>query len=1601
MDIILSSGNQGLSPQMIQQKEDAVLALLRKDLDETRYRHISALAKVFRQNMPLSYLVSLPEDQLAAWLKKCLELLESPRHDIAVRLEPFGGQGHVLLMTNVPDAPYLVDTVQSYLTSRHVDFHMIAHPILTLTRREESVVSIEAIDAEGPKESLILIDLEGVDQDRLLRIEQGVSKCLLAALAVQKDRKALNTTLTSLDDLASRGNFSDFWKWLQEGNFIPFAYQCLTLHSDASKEMKIQLQKGSSLGISFDPEEIDFSKPRTVDECHAPTCARLKRSRPVVVETLSRLSPVRRADPLVYIGVREETEDGRTQREHAFLGLFSAKSADELVFNIPSLRARIEQAFETLHISAGTHDYRKTVEIFNTFPKVELFFLGPEELVQTVRSFSLLYRHDLIKIVATPSLAVKGITLLVVMPIAYYSPDRMIRVEHYLSRTFKADKVTSRIMHVAADYLSLHVHVHADTEHLQVDLERLERGVMRKARPWELKLRLQLERRLGEVAGGQLARKFHHVFPLEYKTIMHPRYAVRDVEGIDSVLKTGEEILDLWGPFGQGERLNYRLQFYSLKNSYLNELIPFLENLNLCVEDEADYVVALEHRKVYIKSFTIHASPAKARKLSEIKSLLLEALRALRRQEVENDYLHQILVLTGLSWRQIDVFRGYRNYYFQIGCPYTKKRVAQALIHNPDVTLLLYRYFEARFMDKPEWSDTLQREEEALSPIRFGLVTALQAVTDVNEDNILRTLFNLIDSTVRTNFFLRADAKDYFFAFKISAIGIIDMPAPRPLYEIYVHSATMEGIHLRGGRVARGGIRWSDRPDDFRTEILGLMKTQMTKNAVIVPVGSKGGFIVKTPYRTREEGAALSKEAYQTLMRGLLDLTDNRVGSEVVRVAGIVAYDEEDPYLVVAADKGTAHLSDTANAVSREYGFWLDDAFASGGSHGYDHKALGITARGAWECVKGHFREMGHDIQAEPFTVVGIGDMSGDVFGNGMLLSRQIRLIGAFDHRHIFLDPDPDPAATYAERKRLFDLPRSSWDDFNRDLLSEGGGIYPRTAKEIPLSPQVRKRLGVRHESMDPDGLIQLLLTAEIDLLWNGGIGTYVKASTEKHEDAGDRTNDNLRIDANQLRARVVGEGGNLGFTQRGRIEYAQQGGRINTDAVDNSAGVDTSDHEVNLKIFMQYLKDKKEISGQAERDTLLGSVTDEVCEMVLADNYDQHLCLSLDHARCQADVEPYMQLVDTLARAGLLDRRGEFLPSSKEIAARQQQKFTRPELAILMAYSKMQLYQAILESDLPAREGARDFLLRYFPGPIRSRFLNAVPHHPLWKEITATVITNTVVNQSGSAYLNALAQQTGSSLVEATSAYLLFDRILDGHTLRQAVYSRDNRMDASRQHQLLIRLEDALNLMCGWALEHGLPLSDSEQEIAVLKEKLVLFHKALGGILPEAGWGACKADAEGLAEDGFDPDIAQAFSLLGCAADFLPLVTLADSTGGELYSIAHTVMEIRQLLGLSELMAALDGVILRDRWDRMASQSLLKGFETVTFSLARSVIETNQGNLDAFLSQRKQKLRLYQGLMDGLRGQRAVNFHPFTVLLKAAEALLIASPAATRKERS
>ena len=1588
MKLVVTSHERRSAKEDLSGKLTATLALLKKKYPATKVPVVGQLTDILATNTPAYYLAQQSEKDLAAWVGSLFDFLVARQEDVAVRLLPLAGQGGHLLMTNCIDAPYLVHTIQLCLNQRHIHFRLVTHPIFLVQRSTKGIAAINNMDGEGAAESLVVIELEKAPDDVIEGVESDITSALRDVLTINRDRQQIDGALKALTVCEQCSSYADFFNWLGDDNIALFAYRCLKIEpADQAGERLVKPVRGKAYGL-VEKLFLNYrSGSRKISEFNPRFQELLLRKEQVGVEVLERVSPILRDDRLIYIGARQESPDG-TWVEHGFIGLASENSLSDQTMNVPVLRSKIEEALSVIGVPRGSHDYRKIVEILNTYPKIELFFMNRDELVDAVRTFALLYRHGMVRVIPAKGLAIRGVTLLLILPRSFYSEENLDRIEHYLGRHFGVTEVISRIIHMSPDYMSLHVNLQPQGDEVLIDIDKIERGLTQIAQPWSSKLHNLLERRLGDIVGGRLWEKYRRSFSVDYQALIHPRFAVRDVRNLEKVLASGTEVIDLWGPF-RGKEQYYRLQFYSLKETYLNDLMPFLENLNLCVIEEIDFTVRSETDTLYIKSFSIRNRDARALSLSDVRENLVQTLLALRANEVENDYLHHLLVLTGLNWRQIDVFRGYRNYYFQLGPPFTKKRVAFAFVNNPRVTSLLYKYFEARFAPRKEWAKMADREEQGLMPVRVELAAALEEVSDINEDQILRAFFNLIDSTIRTNFFKRVDRTDYFFSFKISAIGIIDMPAPRPMYEVYVHSAAMEGIHLRGGKVARGGIRWSDRPDDFRTEILGLMKTQMTKNTVIVPVGSKGGFIVKTPYQTREEGGVLSKEAYKTLMRGLLDLTDNRVGDSIVPAAEVIAYDALDPYLVVAADKGTAHLPDTANSVSAEYGFWLDDAFASGGSAGYDHKKLGITARGAWVSVKRHFREMGIDTQHDPFTVIGIGDMGGDVFGNGMLQSDCIRLVAAFNHQHIFLDPDPDAKKSFKERQRLFDLPRSSWADYNRKLISKGGGIFERASKDIPLSPQVREWLGVRYESLDGQSLIRHILSAQADLLWNGGIGTYVKASTESNEDAGDRSNDPVRIDANQLHVRVVGEGGNLGMTQFARVEYALGGGRLNTDAIDNSGGVDCSDHEVNLKILMGYLAKVGKVKSRTERDQVLLKVTDEVCEDVLANNYSQSLCLSLDLHRSSVDVEPFLMLLDRLSRAGILDRRSEFLPSSREIQTRGRLKLVKPELAILLAYSKMHLYQLLLESDISQADIAHEFLRSYFPDAIQAQYGADLPQHPLAREIIATVLTNRMTDQAGSCFIVAMSEQTGAAPEQVARAYLLFNAALDANGLRQALFDLDNRMPSDHQHALLIRIEDSLAVLTEYLLSSGTEPVLSCSMINQLRQEISHFIGALSSVLGAERCTQMQKETADLVSFGMTAELAHSLSILETLRDFLPVHSLMQKTGKDLFTVFTTYLDVRQNLQIEELGQLLAATQLPGRWDKMALRAIERRVREVVFRVTSAVCLDSDCNSNTFFSRHRGEIQRWRGLIKELQTSPPVNLHPFTVMLDLVESIV------------
>jgi glutamate dehydrogenase len=1043
---------------------------------------------------------------------------------------------------------------------------------------------------------------------------------------------------------------------------------------------------------------------------------------------------------------------------------------------------------------------------------------------------------------------------------------------------------------------------------------------------WHHALRRLAERVLGKKQGSALCAKYRSLMTESYRSLIPPRFALKDMLQLEH-LQTACPSARLLNPCPNID--HYRLHFYSREERFLDEYIPLLENLHLRVMDQVQFTGDVEGDPYFIKSFSIKPAQTPCKPMARLRLRLVEAIQAILAARVENDALNKLIILTGMDWQEIDVLRAYRNYYLQLGHRTTRASIHHALLCNPSVALCLYHYFDARFKPYGEGENASLREELLLLPMHLNLLQSMEKVVDLNDDRILRNLFNLIDATMRCNFHLRRQSPLYFIAFKVNSLGVIEMPPPKPQYEIYVHAASMQGIHLRAGKVSRGGIRWSDRPDDFRSEILGLMQTQISKNALIVPTGAKGGFVL-TSNGLRNDLKKAGKQAYLALIKGLLDLTDNYDDAQTVsHPPNLVVYDDPDPYLVVAADKGTAQFSDSANAVSEEYQFWLGDAFASGGSHGYNHKALGITARGAWECVKRHFRELGKNIQNEAFTVVGIGSMDGDVFGNGMLLSPYIRLRAAFSGQHIFLDPNPsDDEAAFLERKRLFELPGSSWNDYDRTLLSKGGGVYLRSAKDIHLSPELKKWLGVHYRALDGESLMRYLLTAETDLLWLGGIGTYVKSSAEKHEDVSDRANDNVRIDASALRAKVVGEGANLGFTQKARIEYALKGGRINTDAVDNSAGVDTSDHEVNLKIFLTLLSKKNLL---ADSQTLFAEMTDQVCRLVLADNYAQSQCLSLEQLRGAESPMPFFQVAERLEAAGFLESDKDVFPSEKEVQSRLDKSLTRPELAVLMAASKMFLTEQLQTHTALLDDPCCDRYLRdYFPDQIADDYQNELSLHPLADKIKATFISNKIINQAGCRFLATHADGEKIDLLERINCYLVFERILEADGLRRQIESLDNQIPAVLQYQFLLDIEALLDHFCRWALSHQFRIRPDAATMALYRRYLNdywhYFDKQVRVNDEMVKKGVADYEAQGVVRE-----LALKMTFISGLHDFLWIVDLASRSQQDVVFVSQRYREIRALLGLDTVFERLAQLPSLDSWQDRVKDVLREKLMTLT----------------------------------------------------------------------
>ena len=1524
---------------------------------EGRAPLVSQLARATYRRAPAERLAELDVEDAAAMLVDAFAFMDQRQPGtLALRVfdpqperDGWGADGTVV-EANVEDGPFLLTTVTEELSRVGLDVDEVVHPVVGVLRSDDGQITavLPARQAETRESWIHLELLRRLPEPERLRLTEQLSAVLDDARLATRDFGAMRRQIeeVSFQTRASAGarypidevdETISLLNWLLDDHFILLGYREYDIVA-TDQGRTVQVHSGSGLGILADETTSSWAKPVPLDEVAEPLKGRIEGGDLLVVARTNRVSRVQRQTRMMYVGVKKVGGDGKVHGECRLLGLFAQKAYAEPASTIPVLRRKLRRILEAEDVVDHSHDERSLRVLFEAIPKHELFAADTEDLRRTLVDLLEAQRGQDVRLLLRESEDGRSVSALVAVPRERFNAVIRKRIQQLLVAEFGAAAVDYQLTMTERDRALLHFVLHAGDDDLsRVGAEELERSVNALTRTWTDDLLVELVGAHGEAEGQRLARLYGGRFPAGYAETTTVQTALRDIAQLELLCAdTGPDCSDVvmaLRPDSDPSIELVRFNLYKLGPAVpLSSFMPILESLGLNVIEEIPYGFGGAENgepELHIQDFGVRGVDV-ALDVERDGPRLAAAALAIWQGRAEADRLNRLVSGAGLAWDDVAVLRTYRRYRRQVGTTFTEAYLDQALVDHPDVARALVTLFDTRF--DPERAATPEQVEAA----RTAVLRACDVVARLDTDRILRGYLGLIDATLRTNrWVVRDGVPPLHLSLKFDSGAVPEMPKPVPYREIFVCSPHMEGVHLRGGPVARGGLRWSDRQEDYRTEVLGLMKAQMVKNAVIVPTGSKGGFVLKRPIQSpaaqaaRPDAEAVRKAVrtqYEVFIRGLLDITDNVVvraadgASDVVAPERVRCADGDDPYLVVAADRGTATFSDLANAVSAEYGFWLGDAFASGGSSGYDHKAMGITARGAWVAVQRHFRELDVDVQSEPITVVGIGDMSGDVFGNGVLRSQQLRLVAAFDHRDIFIDPDPDPSVSFMERRRLYQLPTSSWQDYDRALVSTGGGVWPRSVKQIALSEQVRSLLRVRADTLSPPELIVAILRTPVDLLFAGGIGTFVRATDERDGEVGDRANDAIRIDAAQVGARVVGEGGNLAFTQRARIQYARRGGRINTDAIDNAAGVDTSDHEVNLKILLALAAADDSLSGQA-RDELLETMTDEVADQVLRDVYLQTGAITQELASSSATLEGYELLMNDLAA---LDREVEVLPSTAEVQRRADigAGLTRPELAVLLAYAKVDLATRLLDGRVPDQAYMGGVLRGYFPQPAAERFGDRVDQHRLRRELIATAVANDVVNRMGITYVHRTASELGCAHDEVTAAYWTAREVSEADASWRAIEALDARCDPALQMELKSEVDQLVDAFVRSYLRHE--TIDIGEAVDRDRSAFHELEKAVAEGAFARSRGERRSRAARYADLGLDVELAEAIAGLGDLSSVPDVAAVARSSRQPVRHVADVFFLLTEALPLDVLGSALAAIDPQGNWERWQHRGLL-----------------------------------------------------------------------------
>jgi glutamate dehydrogenase len=1584
------SDEQRAARRLIEQA-GTILKGLRGDLPES-------FANLLFAGTPAEDLVRYEARELAdlaeaAWLFMVERKPGQPKIRFESRAGPIGAERiravSIIEIVNT-DMPFLLDSIMAELAEQGLDVRLVLHPIFTVER--DHTGSLVGFRGEGPavgvatRESVIHIHVERIEDEAR---QSEIVRALIAVLAdvrlcVLDWRPMLarvgelivdiknNPPPLPVDEIAEA---TQFLEWLVANNFTFLGIREYDL---TGGERGYEVIPDSGRGILRSPDVHVLRRGNELVSITPEIMEFLNEPKLLFITKANVRSRVHRRVHMDYIGIKRFDDDGRLVGEFRIVGLFTSTAYTRSTRSIPYLRRKVDALVRRSGFDPDSHSGKAFTAVLENYSRDELFQIDEDTLYQFVLAIMHLDERPRVRVLPRSDRFNRFVSVMVYVPRERYDSKARISVGSYLAGVYRGRVAAFYPFFPEGPLVRVHfIIARMGDDTPNPDRPVLERAIEQLVRTWTDGLAEALTLVHEPVKAQQLTRRYREAFPLGYREAYVPPNAVADIRLIESLSPIRPLGVDFYAR-REGDLACAGLKVWSREKPIsLSERVPVLENMGFRVVDERTYRIEpgdTGTAEVWLHDMMLERADGAAFDIEALKARLEASFMAIMRGRAENDGYNALVLAAGLQWRDVALVRTISRFLRQVRVPYSQDYMWATLHRHHAVASQIVNLFHQRFDPRIEADKDLRLAQQA--SLVAEIEAALGDVESLDEDRILRHFLNAVTSALRTNFYQLGDGGQpkATIAIKFDSRKVEGMPLPKPLYEIFVYSPRVEGDHLRFGKVARGGIRWSDRPQDFRTEVLGLVKAQQVKNAVIVPVGAKGGFVPKyLPAGPRDAIQAEGTAAYKIFITSLLDVTDDLGKDGVVHPENVMRYDDNDPYLVVAADKGTATFSDTANGISLEHGFWLGDAFASGGSAGYDHKKMGITARGAWEAVKRHFREMDVDIGATPFTVAGVGDMSGDVFGNGMLREKTIRLVAAFDHRDIFIDPNPDAERSFNERQRLFDLSRSSWQDYNKEYLSAGGGIYPRSAKEILLSAEARNLLGLEGEKFTPQQVMTAILKLNTDLLWFGGIGTYIRASSETDDQVGDRVNDPIRVTGAMLRAKVVGEGANLGATQRGRIEAAQRGIRLNTDAIDNSAGVNTSDVEVNIKIALTLPVQDGRLTIET-RNQLLAEMTDEVGRLVLRNNYQQTLALSLAQRRALEDLGFHQRQMQLLESRGLLDRAVEYLPDDMELGERRKrgQGLTRPELAVLLAYAKLTLYSELLESNVPDDAYLGQELTRYFPAQIVERYPDALEHHRLRREIISTLLTNSMINRGGPAFVARIADQTGASAPTIASAFFVARNSYDMIALNNGIDALDNKVSGKLQLELYASLEDLLLDRIVWFVRNVDVSKGLAEVVEHYRAGIDAIAGVLDAILPVDAAAALATRASNMTSAGVPEDLARRLASLPVLAAATDIISVADRTGKAVADVAATYFAAGAFFQLDRIASAAQNIKVTDYFDRLALDRALDSIGESQRRLTAEMLAndvTGQDAVKAWVAPRVGEVERIRAAVHGIAG--------------------------------